>query len=209
MRKTRINLYGREFRPREEFPGLKHMLAAWLLILLAAGAASGWAVARKNAAAAEERRITAELESANERLLRARELAGARAADPELAGRLGRLKETLEAKKSFAAFVAARKAPGSGGFGGFMKALASLDYDGITLTGFTVRDGAAGIEGLARDGGAVPRWVEQFGTRPELAGLSFGAVKFARGAAGGPLEFSLKSEAPGDKAGGEEEPERP
>lgn len=178
MRKTRINLYSKEFHPKLIILGLKHMILLWIATILIMGVWANASIESKNAMVKKERIAREELEETEDELMQTQALVATLNVDPAIESKLAQTRKLFESKVRLSSFLLQNKNAKSHGFYGFMYGLASVPSDGVSVSRFMITDGKTDIEGVAVDGEVVPAWIDRFKDYPDLSDISFESVKF-------------------------------
>lgn len=199
MRKIRINLYSKEFQPKLVILSLKHMIIMWLINAVVMGLWANVSNDKKKKLVRQQQTMNDEYESVSDELMQTQVIVSSLKLDTELQSQVETARKIAQGKRELGAYLLRDSNKSGHGFAGFMKALATVRNDGIAITSFSIVDGQADIEGVARTAEDVPKWIGQFREYPDLSNLTFGSVKLNYNRDDNYLGFSLESKIKDDK----------
>lgn len=199
MRKIRINLYSKEFQPKLVILSLKHMIVVWILTAVVMALWINVSNADHKKLSDKEKSMSQEIDDLGDELAQTQVIVSSLRLDTSLEAQVQQVRKLVSGKRELKSYLNGRMNAGSSGFSGFMKSLAAIKNDGIAITGFSIEDGMADIEGVARNANDVPKWLGQFQNYPALSGIAFGSVKMNYNRDDNYLGFSLKSKIKEEK----------
>ncbi|WP_405366915.1 PilN domain-containing protein [Ruminobacter sp.] len=199
MRKIRINLYSKEFQPKLVILSLKHMIVAWILTAVVMALWVNVSNADHKKLSDKEKSMSQEIDDLGDELAQTQVIVSSLRLDTSLEAQVQQVRKLVSGKRELKSYLNGNMNAGSTGFSGFMKSLAAIKNDGIAITGFSIEDGMADIEGVARNANDVPKWLGQFQNYPALSGIAFGSVKLNYNRDDNYLGFSLKSKIKEEK----------
>ena len=199
MRKIRINLYSKEFQPKLVILSLKHMIGIWIATAVVMALWVNLSNVEHKKMVIKEQSMNRELEDAEDEMMQTQVIVSSLRLDTALESQVEKARKIVAGKRELDSYLSGNNNTKSGGFSGFMKALAVVKNDGIAITSFSIVQGRADIDGVARNADDVPKWISQFQKYPDLADLTFGSVKLNYNRDDNYLGFSLESKIKEEK----------
>ncbi|WP_019000672.1 hypothetical protein [Succinimonas amylolytica] len=200
MRRSRLDLYRPEFRPKKVILSIEHMIIVWLCV-------AGIIALLIMNASEENRRIKKQEQELNEQLSDTQaQLAEVQARvavqqlDKVLQKEVQDLKVLVDSKRKMYELISSSDKLKSHGYAGFMYGLAEVSSSDISVTSFRLSGLNANISGIASRSDSVPQLVSRFGVNENMKDVTFGALRIYTDSETGILHFSLSdAEAVGGK----------
>lgn len=175
---AQINLYHERYLKQREWLTLTHVVAATVALLVALGAAAGWAwrdaAARQTEAAAAEARLKAVKDETAA-------VAG-RKPSAQLAAEIAGAEALLARREQIVKLLEGGVIGNTAGFSDYLRGFARQAPDGLWLTGFTIGSGGKDMEirGRMLNGTALPEYIRRLGSEKAFQGRSFAALTLNR-----------------------------
>ncbi|MEW7865840.1 MSHA biogenesis protein MshI [Aeromonas diversa] len=171
--KTRINLYGPEFRPRRQWASLAQMMLAWggaLLLLLGMGAYLSW---QQSELDARQRQLDAELSRLGAESARLDAELARHQPSAALASELTGLRDQIGGMELMLQQLGALAPERGQSHALLLRELAGLSAPGLSLQRIRVEGEHISLGGETHSSEEVPAWVARFGETRSLAGKAF------------------------------------
>ncbi|NIR58008.1 MAG: PilN domain-containing protein [Gammaproteobacteria bacterium] len=197
--RQQVNLYRPMFRKQRKVFSARTIVqitavfVAGLLVIYGYG---GWQVGKQRA---ELARVQARYDAAMQRLERLQAQYATRDQGSILERRIRGLERERDAKRALLATLSGREQGNTGGFSGYLEALARRQIQGLWLTGVSMRQGGRNLalRGSALQPELVPRFLQRLSQEPMLAGKEFRQFLMSRPEAGPQrVDFSVRTTPP-------------
>lgn len=191
MRKIRINLYSKEFKPKKQLLTLYEMISIWVIFLLIMFSLSYYSIYQSNKLEAKHKIIQEQNTRIDRQLLEVQELLAKMVPNEALKSKLEQIKKTHESKKKFMDFLLANKDLRNNGYADFMKVLSLVTVKDISITRFRLDSHSVEIYGDTINSAAIPQWLDRFKEYDSIKNMTFGALDISNNAETNVLNFSL------------------
>ncbi|MGN1394747.1 MAG: hypothetical protein ACI4V7_12085 [Succinivibrionaceae bacterium] len=195
MRKIRINLYSKEFKPKPEILSLNHMLAIWLMIAVVIFMMIFYSNVQKNKLIQENKKLSAQIEDVESSILQTQALLSSMELDKSLEEKISKLKTMYASKQELITIIDKRSDLKSKGYAGFMYSLASISQPDLSVTNFKLQGLVAEISGKAKNAKTVPIWINQFSKYDDLRNKTFDSLHIKKDVDNNIVNFLLFNEA--------------
>ncbi|WP_033135033.1 PilN domain-containing protein [Aeromonas finlandensis] len=178
--KRQINLYGAEFRPKQQWASLNQMALVWgcaLLLILLAGVGYSWQQQQVSRALIQ---VNAKLELKRSEAQRLDAELARHQADPALQQQLINKQEDLTAKQGLMRQLGSLSLQKSQGYASVMADLSRIRSSNLSLQRIEINEGRINLSGFAGRSQDVPAWVNRFKQTPSLVGKEFGELTLSR-----------------------------
>jgi MSHA biogenesis protein MshI len=191
-----INLYQPIFRKQRQIFSGTTMLQALGIVTAALFAIYGYGLAKVRALEAEVVQLEGRERALTTQLTRIDPAVGV-GRRAEVEAELKRLNATLVDQQRLIDILAQHPLGDTGGFSGYLAALARQRTPQVWLTEVAINGGTGAIELAGRSLAAelVPEYMQRLGTEPALAGQQFDRFEIARDSQTGQSEFRATSRA--------------
>lgn len=191
MRKIRINLYTKEFKPKKEILSFSQMIVIWAITLCVVVASCLVVASTKRNLTRTNEVLIQKVQDADNNLIELQRLLSATTLDKSLENKVEQLKLILKGKQELMSALTDKAEYKSRGYSGFMRSLALIKMNGLAINEFSISEGKAAIRGVAKSGKLVPLWLQEFDKYDDLRNRSFGSLSISKDSGEGFVNFSL------------------
>lgn len=180
MRKIRINLYSKEFRPKTVILSLQHMIIIWVSTAVIVSIVCFFSAYKLSQLKVKENELKNKISRVDNDIFEIQSLVAAMEPDKLLESNVEKLKNMRDTKQKFMDFLSSHKELKNAGYASFLESLAKIQNPNISITEFTLHDLKVEIKGIASKGSSVPEWISQFNNYDELRNISFGSISITK-----------------------------
>jgi Tfp pilus assembly protein PilN len=191
MRKIRINLYSKEFKPKKQLLTLREMLSIWGILLLIMASLSYYTINHCKKLEHKHYIIQEQNSRIDSELIEIQELLAKMVPNEALKSKLEQIKKTHDSKKKFMDFLLANKDLKNNGYADFMKVLSLVTVKDISITRFKLDSHSVELYGDTINSAAIPQWLDRFKEYDSIKNMTFGALDISNNAEINVLNFSL------------------